>query len=238
MRFLTGLLIISLAAPGPSSAEISSVSTFLNINAQQFLGSEYRADVATAVELLQKRDNTSAWTKLEPVLKFCDSEASSSDITYVSVATDEEAALFKREQPSEAHVVLIDIACPMAYTNAAFLMEETGNPSRAADLLQRAHALAPYLAQPLAERAYLFRVQGDNATALATYESALAVANKYQSSNYMRALILRGIGFVQTELGDLEKAKESYNRSLLIEPSNQLAKDELIYIDKISSKGR
>jgi tetratricopeptide (TPR) repeat protein len=188
----------------------------------------------------QKHDNASAWLKLEPVLKFCDKKTSSKEKTYVSVATDEEAALFKRDHPAESQVALIDIACPMAYTNAAFFMEETNDPSRAADFLQRAHTLAPYLAEPLAEplaeRAYLFRVQGDNATALATYQSALSLANHYDSSSYMRALIVRGIGFVQTELGDLTKAKEAYKQSLLIEPSNQLAKNELIYIDKISAK--
>ena len=122
MRFLRSVLFIGLAVPGVSNAAISSVSTLLSINAQHFLGSGYRADVASAVELLQKRDNTSAWIKLEPVLKFCDSKTTSSEITYVSVATDEEAALFKRDHAGEPQVVLIDIACPMAYTNAAFLM--------------------------------------------------------------------------------------------------------------------
>ncbi len=217
------------------SAEIKSMATLVGTDAAPFVGSEYRPDVDSAVALMQQKDNVSAWSKLRPALDFCDTKMSSAKVTYVSVATQAEASEFVSDHADESSIVVIDIACPMAYTQAAFLMVEANEPTKAFAFLDRAHTLAPYWAEPLAERGYLFRAQGDNANSLATYQIALDLATRYESSGYMRALILRGIGFVQTELGQFKDARSSYEKSLLVEPSNELAKHEIEYIDKMAA---
>ena len=52
----------------------------------------------------------------------------------------------------------------------------------------------------------------------------------------MKPLILRGIGFSLTELGDLDGAQRAYEDSLKLEPSSELAKKELRYIQQLRAK--
>ena len=46
------------------------------------------------------------------------------------------------------------------------------------------------------------------------------------------------MGFSYVELGDMTKARESYQMSLEIEPGNQIAVNELRYVELLEKKGR
>lgn len=65
---------------------------------------------------------------------------------------------------------------------------------------------------------------------LANNDIALALQSLRDSD---RALLLRGRGYVLTELGRLDEAEKAYQRSLICEPGNALARNELTYIAQL-----
>ena len=56
------------------------------------------------------------------------------------------------------------------------------------------------------------------------------LSRKHEANKRAIALALRGIGYSQVELGDLDGAEQSYKESLEVEPGNTLAQRELDYI--------
>lgn len=55
---------------------------------------------------------------------------------------------------------------------------------------------------------------------------------------FNQARALRGMGFTEIEMGDLEKAEESFKKSLKLIPDNQGAKSELQYIADLRKKAK
>lgn len=66
--------------------------------------------------------------------------------------------------------------------------------------------------------------------ALADYRLALQLVDRYPSNAGMKAIALRGLGYILVELGDLPGAERAYQDSLTADPDNALAKRELQYI--------
>lgn len=63
-----------------------------------------------------------------------------------------------------------------------------------------------------------------------------ATREKYPSSAYLKPLVLRGIGFALIELDRLDEAQLAFEASLEVEPSSELAKNELIYIEQVRAR--
>jgi tetratricopeptide (TPR) repeat protein len=70
--------------------------------------------------------------------------------------------------------------------------------------------------------------------ALADFDQGLAIAQMPDDS---RARLLRGRGYVLTELNRLDEAEEAYNSSLKLAPNNALALNELRYIARLKAGG-
>lgn len=230
------MLLASIAAPA-AAGEIKEVEAYLTpARADEYIGMEFRANVARAWQATQRGDGKSAWTALEDVLAFCDEQRSTAARRIYSVHNDAEAKQYRDEAGDGVTTTFVDRACPTAYKQAAFLSVREGRNEAALGYLDRAEALSPHWADPVAERAYLVGKLGDREKSLALYRQALEKAERYDTSAYLKPLVLRGIGFALTELGRLQEAREAYEASLRIEPDNALAKDELVYIDRLRTK--
>ncbi|ABC27512.1 protein containing tetratricopeptide repeats (TPR1, TPR2) [Hahella chejuensis KCTC 2396] len=73
----------------------------------------------------------------------------------------------------------------------------------------------------------------DFALAHKTYQDALFLANRYSSQSMFKAAALRGIGFILIEMERLDEAEEALQKSLIIEPDNDVAINELEYINEL-----
>jgi len=235
----SGLIALALMAGTASAApneKIEHVVTQTSGEAGVFEGSEYREIVNQAVRHAASHESDAAWSKLQPVLAYCDSKTDTADKQFISVASKEESAEAMAAHAGKSSLVLIDRACPSAYKTAGFLSVEAGDSKRALEFLIRAESLSPYWAAPYVEHAYLLRESGDIPNSLLLYRRALAIAEKYPGSAEQKAIALRGIGFDLTELGDLDGAQKAYEDSLTIEPANELAKNELAYIAQLRAQ--
>ncbi len=233
--FAFWLLLVGVA---PCFAgDIKEVETYVTgVAPDAYIGEEFRADVTRAISTAQRGDDRAAWDALSSVLAFCDQQKGSDGKPVFSVTNDAEAKEYLAEAGSHARPRFVDHACPQAYKTAAFLAVRAKESNAAFGYLDRAQELAPHWAEPLAERAYLIGSLGDRAASLEMYQRSLGLVEKYPSSTYLKPLVLRGIGFALIELDRLDEAQVAFEASLAVEPGNELAKNELIYIEQVRAR--
>lgn len=237
MRQLVVFLSLLLPVAHCVAAEIEQVDTYIaGAKADAYIGEEFRANVTRAMLSAQRGDDRAAWSELEEVLAFCSDKKSSDDTRVFSVTSDAEAKEYLATAEPGVLTTFVDHACPSAYKAAAFLSVRAKDSVAAYAYLDRAQALAPHWAEPLAERAYLTGSLGNRAASLEIYRAALQLAEKYPSSTYLKPIILRGIGFALVELDRLDEAQRAFESSLQLEPSSELAKNELIYIQQVRAR--
>lgn len=224
--WLACLFVVSL----PAAAQVESIVTPLSrAHSPQQMGARFRADTQAAADAARRGDLPEARKLLAPVIAYCDQLATPSrDV--VSVADVAEYEAFVAASTSGKPVEWVDTACPSAYKMAGFLAIEAKEPETALALLDRTAAIAPYWAEPHAERGYLLNQLGRPQEGLASYERALALVEQFKSNAYLKPLVLRGLGFTWIELHDLDRAEALYRQSLELDPGNSTAERELEYI--------
>lgn len=233
MRQLTLCFALLLPAVSCWAGKTEEVESYIPRGpADAYIGEEYRAEVTRSMLAAQKGDIRGAWAALRAPLAFCDQQKSTDKLRVYSVNNDAEAKEYRDAEPGVT-TTFVDQACPAAYKAAAFLAVGGNDADAAFAYLDRAEALSPHWAEPLAERAYLVGKLGDRAKSLQIYQDAMVLAEKYPSSAYLKPLILRGIGFALIELDRLDEAEQAFNQSLQLEPGNELARNELRYIEQL-----
>ena len=232
------VFLLSLLVVAPCMGEdINQVDTyFVWAKAAAYIGEEFRADVSRSMMAAQRADDPAAWSALSSVVAFCGAHKSSDGTRVYSVTNDAEAKQYLASAKTGVRTTFVDHACPAAYKAAAFLAVRANDSSAALSYLDRAEELAPHWAEPLAERAYLVGKLGDRAASLEIYQAALGLTERYPSSAYLKPLVLRGIGFALIELDRLDEAQRALEASLDLEPTSELAKNELIYIQQVRER--
>lgn len=199
------------------------------------IGNEYRQDVTDALRLAQQQDLDGAWTKLQPVLVYCDAQQRPGR-HLVSVANGQEYEAYLATRTHTEPTEWIDIACPSAYYHAAYVHVSAKRFDEALPLLDKAIALAPYYATPLSERGFIFNQQGRLRDGIESYRKAIEISDAHPSAAFAKPVALRGIGWAQIELGELNQAQETYQEVLVLEPDSELARSELEYIAQQRAK--
>ncbi len=159
--------------------------------------------------------------------RFRDSMAAGT--RYICLSDAAEADEKQHQRPAEWKKV--DRTYCDALMFKAFLLVELGRLDAAMGLLQQAAEHAPRSPHPHAEMGYILNAQKKYAGAFRIYHEALKRARAYPGDLAAQATALRGIGFALSELGDLRAARVAYLDALAIEPGNELALNELRYLD-------
>ena len=116
-----------------------------------------------------------------------------------------------------------------------YALNELKRPAEAAQVLEALVRHDPNNAQYLIEYAYTVRVNGQLEQSLDLYKQAEKVASKFsdrQGAAHWHAAALRGQGYAYTELQRWDDATKAYQRSFKYEPDNDIARNELQYIQQ------
>ena len=226
-----------LAAFGAQAQKRVVVTPLKTVMLDQYTGFAWRKDVNEATGAMLRGDTAGARARIDAAVAFCDALARPG-LTLVSVATAAEYERYLSERTSDDPVEWVDHACPAAYKAAGFLViEQKGSPDAALAYLDKASALAPYWAEPLAEKGFLLNQVGRPREALAAYHKAIELQDLFDNAaNQNKALAWRGLGYTYVELDDLDNAQRAYEQSLKLEPGNPLATEELQYIRRLREK--
>jgi len=203
------------------------------------LGRGQMHSVYRAIALVRKKKLTEADLRLNRVLAAFRKIMTDSEARYVCFRSKEDYQRFvetvrKLKGEAEAkRVVRISWGLCEALQLKAQIASQRRKWPQALKLLGRVMGYAPCAAWPHCERGYILNKLGKPAEALEAYKKASTLAENFDGSWHERAAALRGMGFAQTELGQLGAAKASFRKSLQIDPKNKLALSELKYIAKL-----
>jgi tetratricopeptide (TPR) repeat protein len=170
------------------------------------------------------------------IYKFADSPAEALEVLGAA-ATD------KRPEVAGRKVEAIKNPYVLASFYLGTYYDEIGKPLDALRVLDAGLAL-PQVDPALAggsHRPALFAERGSALVALKRLPEALAAYDMGLKLPGLpppyRGKLLRGRGFVLTELGRLDDAEQAYRDSLVADPNNQRAIAEMAYIAKIKAGG-
>jgi tetratricopeptide (TPR) repeat protein len=120
-----------------------------------------------------------------------------------------------------------------------YALNDLKRSAEAAQVLETLVGHDPNNAQYLIEYAYTVRVNGQLERSLDLYKQAEKLASKLQNQEgaaHWRAAALRGQGYAYIDLQRWDDAVKAYQRSLKYEPGNDLAKNELQFIEQHRSR--
>lgn len=152
------------------------------------------------------------------------------DTRYICLSDAAEVTRYEKNNPAAGWEKIDRTYCD-ALMFKAFLLVELGRLDAAMGLLQQAAEHAPRSPHPHTEMGYILNAQKKYAEAFKIYHEALKRARAHPGDLAAQATALRGIGFALSELGDLRAARVAYLDALAIEPGNELALNELRYLD-------
>lgn len=139
---------------------------------------------------------------------------------------------------STAQFEWIDWGYQACLHSQAFIKSERRDFVGALEILNYVEQVAPFSAVSIAEKGQVLNKLGKYEEALSEYRKALELSVKYASQRPHRAAVLRGMGFALIELKRLDEGERVFQESLEIEPKNQLALNELTYIQDQREKMR
>lgn len=231
------LLVVSgLALAGKSVAQEPTFTTTTDVETPGLPeDSPHQATLDEAMTELRSGNTARAVELLNGIRTDCDTRVSSSEAKVLSFANLGEFMLYTTQAQGTGSISWVDFACPSTYQTLAYIHAAAREFDKALPLLETATNLAPYWAQPHVERGYILNQLRRFEEALASYEKALELSQRFESSRSVRPTALRGAGFALIELGDLDRARAMFNESLELEPGNQLALGELRYIDQLEA---
>lgn len=144
------------------------------------------------------------------------------------------------ESTFDQDVVVLQSTWADAYFLKGYALIELGNADEAIRALDQALVMSPSSSAYLSERGHLYQIVKDWKNAQRLFEKAMAGAEHAPPSTAQseRARALRGVGFTLVELGQLEQAEEKFRECLRLNPTDQKAKGELMYIEQLRRQNR
>lgn len=132
---------------------------------------------------------------------------------------------------TERELVWINNAYPRAAYYLAYISVERKAFDKAMEYLERGLKLDPDSPRLNHEKAQVYLRTKRTREGLALYDALLAKPNFFIAPPD-RAMLLRGKGYAEIELGDLETAETSLRQSLELDPESSVAKNELAFIEQ------
>ncbi|KGQ17772.1 Diguanylate cyclase/phosphodiesterase [Lysobacter dokdonensis DS-58] len=236
---LSLLLATSAHAQDPAAVDPDSISTTTTYyalrDAQEALGKQWREDYNAAKDAMDAQRTDEAARTFAKILAACEGYARPGLRVIAAHDADEyvrAAARTADGTPTE----WLDMVCPRAATDSAYLAVEAKDFDGALARIRQASEWAPLWADPHNEHGFVLGQLQRREEALVQYREAIDLATA-SGDKPVLAMAWRGVGFQSSELGRWNDARAAYRRSLEVEPGNQLAKDELAWIDRQDPAG-
>jgi len=151
-------------------------------------------------------------------------------VQYLSFADAEEYQAFLNEFTPSQTVVWCDKGWEKELYYREYLLSDAKLFDQALVKINAALLVAPYASELYCEKGYCLANLKKTNDALAAYNQAIDLADRFASEAHNKAWALRGRGYQLSDLGQIEEAKAAYNESLGLDPNNKTALDELDYI--------
>lgn len=211
-----------------------------------------REAVSKAVGEIRKQNPSGVLPLVDPVIAALQEQQKeqvsqcADDMTQTIMLSALQAAAMKKqteEMPGSKpqRAVVIDSAFCLAPFLKGFALIDLHRWDDAEPMLRLASESAPLNAQYRNEYAEWFKAMKQWQKAHDIFAEAYDLG-QWESDEgarkFNQARALRGMGFTEIEMGDLDKAEESFRKSLKLIPNHEGAKSELQYIANLRKKAK
>ena len=230
MLSVAAALVIALTA-APLSAEPSGD--------QARTKAEGKANTALSDEafvLIKQGQPAAAIERLDKIIAYYEKTYAGEKRRIYCAGSTAETLLYLVSAASEKKdAIALDATWSDAIFGKGFALIDLGRKDEARAMFERAIELSPNNSQYAAELAEMKKNERDWNVALELFEKAAddaAFANDPDQPR-LKARAWRGIGYVQIELGQLDKAEEMFLKCLKLNPNDRGAQIELEYINDL-----
>ena len=154
-------------------------------------------------------------------------------IKFWSVMEFTEYVANREEDTTQQSLLWIASAYPRACFNLAYILVDKHDLDGALQWLNRGETMEPENPNFLLEMGVVYAHRKESQRSFECYKKAVSLKNL---SKEKHATALRGMGVQSIDLQQWDVAESYLNASLEIEPSNQIAKQELLYLAQVRSK--
>jgi tetratricopeptide (TPR) repeat protein len=232
-----GIQILRQEARNESAAQGSPTQADRGrtIDVQSSGGAELRAAVTEINAALQRGDGRRAWDLLQNVSSAATQLQKEADAAYVCVQSQRQLNYFLTGRPELRKVRVLDWCVASGTALKAFFLSKSQRFAEALNEVTQPLKLAPFFAQGQIEKGYILNQLRRSQEALAAYALAWDLASRFPENLGFAGAALRGQAVTLVELGDLKRAEKLLHDSLVLDPGNTVAKNELIYIQRRGS---
>jgi len=230
---LSALLLAMFSLAWSQNALTAPVNQAVNVS----------QEMTTGLSLLQLKQPGAAIPHFDSVITSFESRFHDPATAYFSARTQPEsiyymmnAAKLTSGQKKKAEVLTSEWA--YAYYYKSYVLTELGRFSESINNLKRAIDLSPKNSQFISELAFLYQTQKSWTTALDLFNLSASAAMDYSPADIRDVELskaLRGVGYVDVELGRLDEAEAIYRNCLEINPNDAAASDELRYVSGLKA---
>ena len=248
------LLLLTLAAlawqPAMASmaAEDDSNSTRRSLGTKVDAWQTMQASRITEGDrlLAAKQPQQAIAMAFDPLIADYEAKYASDNIAYYCARTSVEGSAYMIHAAAEhsrtgkgQDARLLDHLWAYGHYGKAFALIELGQLDAATAELEKALKLSPYNPQFLSQRGFLYMKQKAWQEMLQSNLSAeefVPLASPDDRRDIEHARALRGQGFALIELDRLQEAEAKFLTSLKLDPTSQVAREELDYIEQLKAK--
>jgi len=224
-------------AQGPPRSKTTTTEVRSSMEGlEEGVGASQRDDLRKAQQFFMEGKLAEAEQVVDRILAFFDKETADTRVDYVSVANRQQFDRYQKEHRGDRKVVWLDWGYGWALLKKGWIASSRQRWKEAETWLDKAVRMRPYSAESHIERGYILNHVGRPAEAVKSYEAALALARTYPMEKAFEPAALRGLGFALIELKDLSGARKALRESLRLDPKNQVAHNELGYIQGLEQK--
>jgi tetratricopeptide (TPR) repeat protein len=200
------------------------------------LGHHLRADTERALAVFKSGNVTVAELLVDKIIQNFEALMTQPATNYHCFRNAAEQQRFADTNPGIGQVVWMDWRYCEILQFRAFIHAQRKQFEKALQVLDKAIQVGPDNAVAHNERGYILVQMSRFQEALRAYELAQEASKRTGGSRIEEAAALRGMGATWVDLGDLDKAEKALNESLLLEPGNAVARNELEYIRQLRSR--
>jgi len=187
--------------------------------------------------LLSEQQPDQAITYFDQAIDLCQGQLQADTGKIYAVRSQAEAMYYLLgASAAGTDAMTVDTTCPDALFLKAYAMIDLDRMDEAESLLKSALEFAPVNARYLSELGHIYQSRGDWDRALGSFSAAEDSAQRFSPESVKQAELSRakrGMGYNLIELGRLNEAETKFRECLEINPDDETASNELIYIEDI-----
>lgn len=229
---------VSIQRDNPAPADSKSTTPPPPVEVKSGKGAELQGPINEAFAAFQQGNHPEALRKLDAIHQATRSLQDEAGVTYLCIQNQNELNFFVSSHPEIRSIRVLPWSIAEALFARIFILSHHRNFTDACQYLDELIRLAPLMARAHRQKGYVLTKLRRPTEALKAFSIAWDLVGRLTSNASEAGSSLRGMAVVLIDLGNLDLAEKLLQDSLLVEPGNAMANNELLYIAKVRREGK